>query len=158
DLRLRMMIEPDDLPYVSATGARIDSGSHRVAFEDVVARGRAALERAREGLRHAPGVRVGVGYANYVEGTVGSFVSTSGQWAAGGGCLRGPDPHVRASSGSGAGPRGDGVLRPAERPARAGPGRPDEWGRDVHELEPRRRRSGGRRHRGGPGARVPRGA
>src|SRR5207249_2096566 len=99
----------DDLPYVSATGARIDSGSHRVAFEDVVARGRAALERAREGLRHAPGVRVGVGYANYVEGTVGSFVSTSGHWAASDACTIRVDPGGGVVVGVGVSTAGQGL-------------------------------------------------
>jgi aerobic carbon-monoxide dehydrogenase large subunit len=92
DLRRRLLLRPDELPYITPSGARLDSGSHREAFEHVVA---AAVDRRREvqrSLEPNPNVRIGVGFANYVEGTVGSFFSTSGHWTSPDTCTLRVDP------------------------------------------------------------------
>jgi carbon-monoxide dehydrogenase large subunit len=82
DLRRRMMLRPDDLPYLTASGARIDSGSHRVAFERCVELAQVAREEER--LRHAgrSELRIGMGLATWIEGTVGTFHGATGAWAA----------------------------------------------------------------------------
>ncbi len=80
DVRRRMLLDPSELPYETASGARLDSGSHREAFERAVALGAEALARARARLA-GPDVRVGMGVATYVEGTAASYHFTSGHWA-----------------------------------------------------------------------------
>ena len=82
DLRRRLLIEPADLPYVTASGARVDSGSHREAFERGVefAADRAAAARRR--FADVPDVYVGVGTANHLHGAAASFQLTSGRWTA----------------------------------------------------------------------------
>ena len=63
DLRRRMMIRPEDLPYTDARGRHIDSGSHLEAFEQAVAWGKDARSR----YEPQDGSRVGVGYATMRE-------------------------------------------------------------------------------------------
>ncbi|HEX5147238.1 MAG TPA: xanthine dehydrogenase family protein molybdopterin-binding subunit, partial [Conexibacter sp.] len=77
ELRRRMILRPDEVPYETASGARIDSGSHLQAFEQAVAEGERLLaeERAKD-----PGARIGVGYTSYVEGVAPSYYPTSGNW------------------------------------------------------------------------------
>ncbi|RKT86895.1 carbon-monoxide dehydrogenase large subunit [Saccharopolyspora antimicrobica] len=70
DLRRRMIIGPEDLPYETAAGARLDSGSHREAFERAVELGEQMLAEERE--RAEPGAHLGVGYATYIEGVAAS--------------------------------------------------------------------------------------
>jgi aerobic carbon-monoxide dehydrogenase large subunit len=82
EVRRSMLLDPGDLPYTTATGAELDSGSHRAAFERVVEEGRAALEEARRTEGADPRYRVGLGVANYVEGVVPSYYPTSGHWTA----------------------------------------------------------------------------
>jgi carbon-monoxide dehydrogenase large subunit len=79
ELRRRMIIASDELPFETASGAMIDSGSHREAFEMAVEAGRRALAEERA---HEPGARFGVGYATYVEGVAPSYYPTSGHWTA----------------------------------------------------------------------------
>lgn len=76
-LRRRHLIRPEDLPYETPKGRRIDSGSHLAAFERAVAW--AEVERARL----APTIRgsIGVGFACYVEGVAPNYFTTSGLWA-----------------------------------------------------------------------------
>ena len=62
-----------DAPRDARRAGRIDSGSHTESFERALEMAEPAMERAR--ARHAddPDVRVGVGYANYVEPTSPSY-------------------------------------------------------------------------------------
>ena len=80
DVRRRMMLDASELPYETASGARLDSGSFREAFERAVAAGEAAAGRARERFAADPDVRVGLGVATYVEGTAANYTFTSGHW------------------------------------------------------------------------------
>ncbi len=82
DVRRRQLLEPDDLPYTTAAGRRIDSGSHREAFERAVELAQGALEAER--ARHAgdAAIRVGMGVATFVEGTAPSFLGARASWGA----------------------------------------------------------------------------
>lgn len=79
ELRRRMIIEPHELPYETAAGARLDSGSHREAFDRAVEIGERLLAAERE--RAAPGAHLGVGYATYIEGVAASAFSITGSWS-----------------------------------------------------------------------------
>lgn len=81
-LRRDLLIRPEDLPYVSPGGAEIDSGSHLAAFDRAVELGRQAMadERERDRPEH---LRVGLGFANYVEGVMPTFLPVSGRWRTG---------------------------------------------------------------------------
>ena len=83
ELRRRMLLQPGQTPYVMHAGGRIDSGSHTESFEQALELAGPALQRAQ--TRHArdPDVRVGVGYANYVEPTSPSYFRTTGHWGGG---------------------------------------------------------------------------
>jgi carbon-monoxide dehydrogenase large subunit len=80
ELRRGMMIGPEDLPYTLPSGAVLDSGSHRQAFERAVELGRAALERAHAERAPGDGTRLGLGVATYVEGGGPSYYLTTGHW------------------------------------------------------------------------------
>jgi carbon-monoxide dehydrogenase large subunit len=80
DLRRRMLLGHEDLPHVTASGARIDSGSHREAFERAIEIARTELEAARAAHAEDPSIRVGLGVATFVEGTAPSFFGTTGNW------------------------------------------------------------------------------
>jgi carbon-monoxide dehydrogenase large subunit len=82
EIRRGMLLEPPELPYTTAAGARLDSGSHRAAFERMVEAGRAAARKARSDVGSDPRYRVGLGIANYVEGVAPSYYPTSGHWTA----------------------------------------------------------------------------
>lgn len=79
ELRRKMLIRPQDLPYRDAKGRLIDSGSHLEAFEQAVAWG----DQARARHRAVDGHRIGVGYATYIEGVSPTYYGTSGQWTVG---------------------------------------------------------------------------
>jgi carbon-monoxide dehydrogenase large subunit len=100
EVRRRNMIGQEDLPYVTAAGAVIDSGSHREAFEEVIEM--AEVARAAAMASHDPGgtTRVGVGIANYVEGVAPSYFVTTGNFTANESCSVRfePDGGVRVSS------------------------------------------------------------
>jgi aerobic carbon-monoxide dehydrogenase large subunit len=78
-LRRQLMLRPDDLPHVTPTGAVIDSGSHLQAFDRAVVLGLQEVQRARETAQDGR-IRVGVGFANYVEGVVPSYFGTTGRF------------------------------------------------------------------------------
>lgn len=80
ELRRRMLLEPDDLPYLTATGSRIDSGSHRAAFERAVELGERELEQAVRAHAAEVDVRIGLGIAPYVEGVAASYYPTTAHW------------------------------------------------------------------------------
>jgi aerobic carbon-monoxide dehydrogenase large subunit len=77
ELRRRMILRPEEVPYETASGARIDSGSHLQAFEQAVAEGERLLAEERE---RDPGARIGLGHTSYVEGVAPSYYPTSGNW------------------------------------------------------------------------------
>ncbi len=79
-LRRSMMLERHDLPYTTASGARIDSGSHREAFDLVVELGKRALEQERARIAGDDRRRVGLGVASYIEGTADSYYMATGHW------------------------------------------------------------------------------
>jgi carbon-monoxide dehydrogenase large subunit len=80
ELRRSMLLAPDDLPYTTPTGSIVSSGSHRPAFEAVIEGGKVAVERARARFAGRSDVRIGLGFANYLEGTVPSYFPNTGNW------------------------------------------------------------------------------
>ncbi len=101
EVRRRNMIEPADLPYVTASGAVIDSGSHREAFERVIEMAQAARARAVASRGPEATTRVGVGIVNYVEGVAPSYFGTTGNFTANDSCTVRfePDGGVTVSGG-----------------------------------------------------------
>ena len=83
ELRRRMLLRPGQTPYVMHGGGRLDSGSHTESFERALEMAGPALERARARYADDPDVRVGTGYANYVEPTSPSYHLTTGHWGGG---------------------------------------------------------------------------
>ncbi|WP_461156338.1 xanthine dehydrogenase family protein molybdopterin-binding subunit [Saccharopolyspora tripterygii] len=79
ELRRRMILAPDDLPYETASGARLESGTHREAFERGVELGERMLAEEREVA--APGTYLGLGFATYVEGVASTTFSITGTWS-----------------------------------------------------------------------------
>ncbi|TWF95704.1 xanthine dehydrogenase family protein molybdopterin-binding subunit [Saccharopolyspora dendranthemae] len=79
ELRRRMILAPDDLPYETASGARLESGTHREAFERAVELGERML--AEEQGSAAPGTYLGLGFATYVEGIASTTFSITGTWS-----------------------------------------------------------------------------
>lgn len=80
ELRRQMLLRQEDLPYVTATGAKLDSGSFRESFERAVELGSEAEKRARARFEAEPRARIGVGYATYIEGTAPTYFATTGHW------------------------------------------------------------------------------
>ena len=81
ELRRRMILQEDQMPYIMFAGGRVDSGSHAKAFERALEMIEPAIERARARYADDPDVKVGVGYANYVEPTTSTYLLTTGHWA-----------------------------------------------------------------------------
>ena len=81
ELRRRMLLQPEQMPYVMHGGGRLDSGSHRASFERALEMAAPALQRARSRYCDDSDVRVGIGYANYVEPTAPSYFLTTGHWS-----------------------------------------------------------------------------
>lgn len=79
DVRRRMILAPHDLPYETAAGARLESGTHREAFERAVQLGERMLAEERDDA--GPGAALGVGYATYVEGVASTTFSITGTWS-----------------------------------------------------------------------------
>lgn len=79
ELRREMMIGAEDLPYTLPSGAFIDSGSHREAFERAVELGRAELATLKA-EHEDEDTRVGLGIATYIEGGGPSYFLTTGHW------------------------------------------------------------------------------
>jgi aerobic carbon-monoxide dehydrogenase large subunit len=110
DVRRRMIIEPSELPYETASGALIDSGSHREAFERALVVGERLIHETRE--RHAAraDVRVGKGIACYVEGTAASYRFTSARWTTQESCDVTFDPGGGATVAVGVSTAGQGLV------------------------------------------------
>lgn len=75
-MRRDMVIRPEDLPYETPAGRKIDSGSHLAAFDEAVAWGKRTAEAHRE---TATG-RVGVGYASYLDGVACTYFPNTNMW------------------------------------------------------------------------------
>jgi carbon-monoxide dehydrogenase large subunit len=82
EVRRAMLIEADDLPYTTATGAKLESGSHREAWERAVELGRLARDRTAVEVAGNPSLRVGLGLCTYIEGTGASYLGATGIWGA----------------------------------------------------------------------------
>ena len=109
EIRRRNLITPEDLPYTTAPGSVIDSGSHRAAFERVIEMGQASLETARAAQGHNASVRVGLGVINYVEGVNPSYFGTTGNWTANDACTLRVEPDGSVTVAGGVMTMGQGV-------------------------------------------------
>jgi aerobic carbon-monoxide dehydrogenase large subunit len=110
ELRRRMMLRPEDVPFETASGAMIDSGSHLEAFERVIEMGDAELEEAKALYAEDPNVRIGVGYANYVEGSVPTYLGSSGKFTSQESCSIRFEPDGSVTIGSGVHAMGQGIV------------------------------------------------
>ena len=81
EMRRRMLLREEQMPYVMHGGGKVDSGSHLASFERVLEMVGPMAERARAKYADDPDVLVGVGYANYVEPTTPTYHLTTGHWA-----------------------------------------------------------------------------
>lgn len=82
ELRRAMIVKPEDLPYTTAAGSVLDSGSHLEAFDRCVELTTQLAKKVRVAHADDPSVRVGVGYSSYVEATAPTHFGTSGFWTA----------------------------------------------------------------------------
>lgn len=80
EARRRMLIGDADLPFVTAGGAVLDSGSFRAAFDRAVELGGAAEAAARAKTSIDERFRIGLGIATYREGTAATHFGVSGNW------------------------------------------------------------------------------
>jgi carbon-monoxide dehydrogenase large subunit len=92
ELRREMILAPEDLPYVLPSGAVVDSGSHREAFERAVELGRSELELAVAAHGAEEHSRVGLGIATYIEGGGPSYYVTTGYWTSHEPCVARVEP------------------------------------------------------------------
>jgi carbon-monoxide dehydrogenase large subunit len=104
-LRRRLLIRPQDLPYETPGGRRIDSGTHREAFDRAVT----WAGEARERVEATATGSVGVGYASYLEGIAPNYFVTSGLWTQHETCTLRIEPDGSVVVGSGLGPMGQGT-------------------------------------------------
>jgi aerobic carbon-monoxide dehydrogenase large subunit len=110
ELRRRNLIAPEDLPYTTAPGSVIDSGSHRAAFERVIEMGRASLEAARAARGQEARLRLGLGVINYVEGVNPTYFNTTGNWTANEACTLRVEPDGSVTVAGGVLTMGQGVT------------------------------------------------
>ena len=82
EVRRLNLIDHDDLPYTTAAGAVLDSGSHREAFEATQAEMETRLGHWRAVHGGDPNVRIGAGLINYIEGVTPSYFGTTANWTA----------------------------------------------------------------------------
>ena len=101
DLRRSMLLDKDDLPYTTPSGALLDSGSFTESFERVVELGEQALERAQARYGAEEDSRLGVGYAVFFEGVSPTHHGASAHWTGHESCSIEiqPDGGVRVASG-----------------------------------------------------------
>ena len=104
-LRRDLLIRPEDLPYTTPGGRKIDSGSHVEAFERAVAWGAAAVARHR---LTAAGP-VGVGYASYIEGVAANYFPNTNLWTGYETSILRIDPDGRVVVAGGVSPSGQGL-------------------------------------------------
>ena len=75
-----MLPDPGDDAFVTPSGGRLGAGSHRQAFDRAVELGDKAWQAARDAHAGDPRVRVGIGFASFVEPTGPSYYGTTGHW------------------------------------------------------------------------------
>jgi aerobic carbon-monoxide dehydrogenase large subunit len=92
EVRRRMLIDKRDLPYVTAGGGLVDSGSFHEAFELGVDLGRSTLRAAQASGPPDGHSRFGLGIATYREGTAASHFGVSGNWTGQEACTMRLDP------------------------------------------------------------------
>ena len=109
EIRRRMILQEDQMPYTMHGGGRVDSGSHAKGFERATEMIGESLERARARYAEDPDVRVGVGYTNYVEPTTPTYHLTTGFWAGGDSATLRVDPDGSARVGLGTTALGQGT-------------------------------------------------
>ena len=102
EIRRRMILQEDQMPYIMHGGGKVDSGSHAKGFERAVELIEDSRRAAEERYAGDPDVRVGVGYTNYVEPTTPTYHLTTGHWAGyDSATVRvDPDGNVRAALGN----------------------------------------------------------
>jgi carbon-monoxide dehydrogenase large subunit len=105
ELRRRLLIRPEDLPYETPGGRRIDSGSHLEAFERAVSWATEARARLAPRARGS----LGVGFASYLEGVAPNYFVTSGLWTQHETCTLRIEPDGSVVVSSGLGPMGQGT-------------------------------------------------
>ena len=66
ELRRKMLLRDEDLPYTSATGGIIDSGSFRRSFDRAIELGRDAEAKRHAEFADDPNLRIGFGVATYM--------------------------------------------------------------------------------------------
>jgi carbon-monoxide dehydrogenase large subunit len=77
-----MLPQPGDDAFVTPSGGRLGAGSYREAFDRAVELGDKACAVAREAHAADPRVRIGIGFASFVEPTGPSYHGTTGHWRA----------------------------------------------------------------------------
>lgn len=80
DCRRAMLPAPGDDGFVTPSGGRLGAGSCRQAFDRAVELGDKAGQVARDAHSADPAVRIGVGFASFVEPTGPSYYGTTGHW------------------------------------------------------------------------------
>lgn len=110
EVRRGMLITPQDLPHTSATGNKLESGTHLEAFDRCVQLGREAKARVAASVAGEPALRVGLGYATYVEGTGASYFGATGIWGAHDACHIRFDPDGGVTVSVGVTTTGQGVT------------------------------------------------
>jgi carbon-monoxide dehydrogenase large subunit len=108
EVRRSMLLLPDDLPYTTAGGARLDSGSFREAFDRAIVLGKEGLSRARLTAGEWP-VALGVGYATYLEGTTPTHFGASAHWTSQDSCAIRIEPDGTATVSVGVTTQGQGT-------------------------------------------------
>ena len=81
-IRQMNLLRQRDLPFTSFSGYVFDSGSFREAFDSTVEAAQEAYSSALEEHRNNDGVRIGLGFATYWEGTSPSGILNTGLWGA----------------------------------------------------------------------------
>lgn len=101
ELRRRMMIQAEDLPYTTASGAMLDSGSYLAAFEQVIEMTQRSADRVRQVRAETGRLRIGSAAVTYIEGVTPTYFGVTGQWASQDSCsiAFGPDGTVTVRTG-----------------------------------------------------------
>ena len=72
DLRRRNLVQPQQMPYLNAVGSTYDSGTYETNMDRALALADWAGVEARRAAARAGGKLFGLGFANYVESSIGT--------------------------------------------------------------------------------------
>jgi carbon-monoxide dehydrogenase large subunit len=72
ELRRRNLVAPSQMPYTNAVGSQYDSGEYEKNMDRLLALGDFEGAKARKKEARARGKLLGIGFANYVESSIGS--------------------------------------------------------------------------------------